>query len=177
MYDCKLSHRRSKVNDRMIKWLKQEYESISKDGSEKTTVSRGKVKKYLGINLDYTVRGQVHITMIDFLDEVLIAFDKAEPKGIGIKTSAAGENLFKVDEDCENLPQSKTVQFHNLVANNLYANKRARTDTCTAVAFLTTRVQAPDLDDWDKMVHMMRYIRGTRTLPLILSANGSGILK
>ena len=27
------------------------------------------------------------------------------------------------------------------------------------------------------MVHMTRYIRGTRTLPLILSANGSGILK
>ena len=27
------------------------------------------------------------------------------------------------------------------------------------------------------MVHMVRYIRGTRTLPLILSANGGGILK
>ena len=30
---CKLSHRRSKFNDRMIKWLRQEYESISEDGS------------------------------------------------------------------------------------------------------------------------------------------------
>ena len=27
------------------------------------------------------------------------------------------------------------------------------------------------------MVHIMRYTRGMRTLPLILSANGSGILK
>ena len=39
------------------------------------TVSRGKVHKYLGMTLGYTVRGQVQIKMIDFLYEVLIAFD------------------------------------------------------------------------------------------------------
>ena len=78
---------------------------------------------------------------------------------------------------CKKLPQSKTVQFHNLAVKTLYATKQDRTDTCTAVAFLTTRVQAPDLVNWDKMVHMMRYIRGKRTLPLIPSTNGSNILK
>ena len=92
------------------------------------TVSRGKVHKYLGMTLDYTVRGHVQITMIDFLDEVLIAFDKAEPKGGGTKTSVAPENLFKVDEDCKNLPQSKTVQFHNLVAKtSMPPNEPGRT--------------------------------------------------
>ena len=43
--ECKLIHRKSKVNDRMIKWLRQEYESIFKDGSGNMTVSRGKVHK------------------------------------------------------------------------------------------------------------------------------------
>ena len=66
--DCKLIHRRIKVNDWMIKWLRQEYEIISKDGLGKVTVGRGKVHKYLGITLDYTVRGQFQITIIDFLD-------------------------------------------------------------------------------------------------------------
>ena len=103
-------------------------------------VSRGKVHKYLGMTLDYTSHGQVQIIMIDFLDKVLIAFNKAEPKGGGTKTSAAPDNLFKVDDDCEKLPQSKTLQFHNLVAKTLYATKQARPDTCMAVAFLTTRV-------------------------------------
>ena len=42
--------------------------------------------------------------MIEFLDKILIAFDKVEPKGGGTKTSAAPENLFKVDEYCEKLP-------------------------------------------------------------------------
>ena len=52
-------------------------------------MSRGKVHKYSDMTLDYTLRGQVQITMIDLLDKVLIAFDKAEPKGAGTKTSAA----------------------------------------------------------------------------------------
>jgi hypothetical protein len=86
-------------------------------------------------------------------------------------------NLFKVNKDCEKLKLNKAAEFHNLVAKTLYATKRARLDTCTAIAFLTTRVHVPDKDDWMKLVHLMQYIRGTRKLPLILSANGSGILK
>ena len=85
----KLIHRRRKVNDRMIKWLRQEYKIIFKDGSGKMKVIRGKVHKYLGMTLDDAIFGQVQITMINFIDEVLIAFDKVEPKGDGTKTSAA----------------------------------------------------------------------------------------
>jgi hypothetical protein len=163
--------------DSMIEHLRLEYESIFEDGSGAMTVSRGKVHKYLGMTLDYTVRGQVKITMFEFLKEIVIAFEKAEPKGAGTKSSAAPDNLFTVNEDCEKLPPDKAVAFHNLVAKTLYATKRARPDTCTAVAFLTTRVRAPDKDDWTKLVHLMKYIRGTLELPLILSADGTGILK
>jgi hypothetical protein len=44
-------------------------------------------------------------------------------------------------------------------------------------------VQAPDKDDWKRARartrarHLMKYLRGTHMLPLILSANGTGILK
>jgi hypothetical protein len=175
--DCKLSHHNKTVTDRMIMYLRQEYESIFEDGSGAMTVSRGKIHKYLAMTLDYSVPGQVKITMLDYVDEILAAFDKAEPKGVGTKTSAAPDSLFKVDEDCKKLTQAKAVEFHNLVAKTLYATKRARPDTCTAIALLTTRVHELDKDYCTKLVHIMRYIRGTHTMPLILSANGSGILK
>jgi hypothetical protein len=45
-----------------------------------------------------------------------------------------------VDESCKNIKQEKVVEFHNLVAKTLYAAKRARPDTCTAIAFLNMRV-------------------------------------
>jgi hypothetical protein len=175
--DCKLSNRKNTVMDRMIGYLRQEYDSIFEDGSGAMSVSRGKIHKYLGMTFYYSVPGQVKIKMLDYVDEILAAFDKAEPKCGGTKTSEAPDSLFKVDEDCEKLAQAKAVEFHNLVAKTLYATKRARPDTCTAIAFLTTRVREPDKDDWTKLVHLMRYIRGTHTMLLILSANRSGILK
>jgi hypothetical protein len=175
--DCKLSHRKKKVMDTMIEYLREEYESIFEDGTGAMSVIRGKIHKYLGMTLDYTACGQVKNTMFDYVNEILTAFDKAEPKGGGTKTSAAPDSLFKVDESCVKLAQNKAVEFHNLVAKTLYATKRARPDTCTAIAFLTTRAREPNEDDWTKLVHLMRYIRCTHTMPLILSVNGSGILK
>jgi hypothetical protein len=129
------------------------------------------------MTLDYTVCGQVKITMFDCANEILAAFDKSEPKGGRMKSSAAPDSLFKVDEDCEKLKQDKAVEFHNLVAKTLYATKWESSDTCTAITFPRKRLRAPEKDDWIKLVHLMRYIRGNRTMPLILSANGSGILK
>jgi hypothetical protein len=163
--DCKLSHRKSRVMDQMIEWLRQEYERIFfEGGSGQMMVSRGKVHKYLGVTLDYTIHGQVKITMIDYIDKILTAFDKADPKGGGTKTSrAASENLFSIiDGDCEKLQPNKAVEFHNLVAKTLYATKRARPDTCTAITFLMTRVRAPDKDDWTKLVHLMKYLSEAR---------------
>jgi hypothetical protein len=175
--DCKLSHRKKTVMDRMIGYLRKEYESIFEDRSGAMTMSRGKIHKYLGMTLDYSIPGQVKITMLDYADEILAVFDKVEPKGGGTKTSPSPDSLFKVDEDCEKLAQAKAEEFHNMVVKTLYATKQARPDTCTAMAFLTTRVREPDKDYPTKLVHLMRYIRGTHTMPLIMSANGSGILK
>ena len=175
--DCKISHRKKSVVDDTIEWLRKEYESIFEDGSGKMTVNRGKIHDYLGMKLDFTTAGQVKISMFSYIDEIIAAFEKAEPKGDGVKKTAAPENLFRVDKTSEKLSHDKAVEFHNLVAKTLYATKRARPDTCTAIAFLTTRVREPDKDDWKKLVHLMKYLRGTRKLPLVLSANGSGILK
>ena len=48
-------------------------------------VKRGKVQKYLGMTLDYYTIGQVNITMLDYIDEILDAFDKSDPTGCGTK--------------------------------------------------------------------------------------------
>ena len=62
------------------------------------------------------------------------------------------------------------------MAKILYVSNRARPDVSTAIAFLTTRVRAPDVDDWRKLSHLMEYLRVDRLRPLILSADGSGVL-
>ena len=47
-----------------------------------------------------------------------------------------------------------------MMTKALYLCKRSRPDIQTAVPFLTTRVKAPDLDDWKKLVKMIGYLKG-----------------
>jgi hypothetical protein len=119
----------------------------------------------------------VAVCVCEHLDRMSKVFDKAEPNGACTKSSAAPTNLFTVHKDCEKLSSNEAVEFHNVVAKTLHVTKRARPDTsCAPIAFLTTRVREPNKDDWKKRVHLMRHIRGTRDVPLVLSANGSHIL-
>ena len=62
-----------------------------------------KVDKYLCMILDYTAVGQVKITMLDYIDEILNAFDKSYPKGRGNKSSAAPANIFKINKNNRSL--------------------------------------------------------------------------
>ncbi len=45
-----------------------------------------------------------------------------------------------------------------------------------AIAFLTTQVRAPDIEDWEKLCHLMEYLRGDRERPLILGTNNERML-
>ncbi len=63
-----------------------------------------------------------------------------------------------------------------IVAKTLYVTKRARPDTCLLIAFLTTRVRAPDRDDWEKLCHLAEYLRKDHARALVLSAKNNGLL-
>ena len=106
----------TKVINDMVEHLRREYESIFEDGSGAMTVCRGKIHKYLGMTLDFSVKGQVKISMLDYIDEIVKSFEEADPKGKETKSSAAPSDLFTVNRDCKKPPEKRAVQFHNLVA-------------------------------------------------------------
>jgi hypothetical protein len=129
----------------------------------------GKVHKYLGMSLDFSHKGQCCASMYDYVDSILEPFDSAVRRynngyiKVGkcrFKSSAAPDNLFAVKEDYKKLSDKAAAAFHMIVAKVLYVTKRARPDTRLAIAFLTTRVRAPDTDDWEKLCHLMEYLQG-----------------
>ncbi len=104
--------------------------------------------------------------MIDYVDEIIAAYDKAlgkledgfsavKKKNNPARTSAAPDDLFVVDEDAEKLSKESSIAFHHLVAKTLYVSNRARPDVSTAITFLTTGVRALDINDWRKLSHLM----------------------
>ena len=59
----------------------------------------------------------------------------------------------------------------------LFSTKIAQPFTGTAISYQTTRVRDRDQSDWLNMVHLFKYVRGSKYLTLILSADKSGMLK
>ena len=116
--DCKIS-RSKKTNDEFIEVIRDEYGTIFKDGLGKMTASRGKKHKYLGMDLDFTTKGEVKVIIADYTKECIKIFDKVSPLELVTKSSAAASNLFEVDEDSEKLSPRKAEAFHSLVAKIL----------------------------------------------------------
>jgi hypothetical protein len=75
------------------------------------------------------------------------------------------------------LEEARSIAFHHTVAQLLFACPRARKDIQNTVAFLTTRVRSPDEDDWLKLKRVLRYIRSTIYLLLILRADNLNVIK
>ena len=57
--DLKVSHKLKEVVSKFVAWLKEVYEQVFEDGTGAMRLSRGKVHLYLGMNLDYSVVGEV----------------------------------------------------------------------------------------------------------------------
>jgi len=113
-----------------------------------TTTPR-KVLEYLGMTLDYTTKGKVKISMQEYVDKMLAELP-SDMKGVS-KTSTA-LHLFNTDEGAKKLCAEKGQLLHHLVAKLLYLCRRTRQDIQTAMAFLCTRVQAPDVNHYKKLV-------------------------
>jgi hypothetical protein len=85
--------------------------------------------------------------------------------------------LFEVSSTPDLLPAEAAEMFHCNVAKLLFVSQRSRPDIQTAVAFLSTRVKAPDRDDYKKLRRVMQYLRGSLDLTRTMEADGTGIAR
>ena len=65
--DLKVSHVDAGVVTIMSVWIQKTYECLFDDGSGDMKLKQGKIHKYLGMQLDFSVAGQVKITMFDYI--------------------------------------------------------------------------------------------------------------
>ena len=152
--DIKSSHMDTKVQEEFVQWIRDTYVSI-----DEVKVTRGKVHKYLGMKLDYSVQDQASMDMVDYVKSMVEGFPKEHLQGK--VASPWNENLFKVQEKSPKLDTAIAELFHTVTAQGLFACKRARPNISPATAYLTTRVRAPNQDDWDKLVRMMKFLNQT----------------
>ncbi len=98
---------------------------------------RGKVHDYLGMIFDFSAKGKVMVTMVEYIKNIIKDF----PEEItGTKTSPAADHLFTVRDPslAKALPEEQAMAFHRAMAQLLFLSARAWRDIQPATAFLTT---------------------------------------
>ena len=93
----------------------------------------------------------------------------------GSAATPAANHLF--NPEAIKLDMKQAEIFHHLMAKLLYLCKCTRPDLQMAVAFLTTRVQNPDIDDFKKLGRCLQYIQETKDMPLILTASDPHVIR
>ena len=140
--------------DGVIKALKAKYFDVQEH--------KGVKHSYLGMSLDLSVTGVCSITMPMFIADVLKDVE------LGSVVTPASSSLFVINESSPLLEETRRKRFHSKVAQLLYLGKRIRMDILTAVAFLTTRVTKATEEDDGKLLRVLKYLRGTPDIGLVL---------
>jgi hypothetical protein len=146
--DCMLTCTEERLLDEVVNKLIATFEGA--------TVHRGVKHSYLGMEFDFSVVGEVSVSMSGYVDKILKEFEVT-----GTAETPASNTLFQVLEGpVINAAQAK--DFHTRSASLLYLGKRVRPDILTAVSFLTSRTQAPTEADWKRLQRLLRYINATK---------------
>jgi hypothetical protein len=168
--NLKFSHVNSSVVSKMIEAVKSEF------GKEyEVTVHGGKVHDYIGMQLDFSNKSKVVMTMHDYIDELI----KEVPEDLlsGKASTPVSNFLFNVTPKCSKLDNKTSVMYHHLTAKLLYFSKRACPDILTAASFLCTRVQEPDQDDWKKLGRCLKHLSNTADLKYTLVVDDSWTIR
>jgi hypothetical protein len=152
--DLKILHVSAKVVDDLITDLDSEF-------GKETPLSklRGKVHDYLWMTLDFSVPGQVTVTMIDYIKMICMDLPKDM---VGKAATPAANHLFRVDdEDAAPLDKDRADVFVHLTMQLLFLSQRARPDIRTAISFLCGCIQHPNGHDYKKLTRVMKYLQST----------------
>jgi hypothetical protein len=114
-------------------------------------------------------------TMIDYIKMICMDLPKDM---VGRAATPAANHLFRTDDENATPPpldKDRADLFIHLTMQLLFLSQRARPDIWTMVLFLCRCIQHPDDHDYKKLARVMKYLQSTIDLPLVLSADGSGM--
>ena len=115
-----MSHVYSNIVSSFLSDIDAEYGKI-----EKMTITCGKIHKYLWMTIDYSSRGKVILSMVNYIGNIL---NDTPEDTRGVSTTPAAHQLFDIVEDATEIFQKKANLFHHFVDQLLYLSKRARSE-------------------------------------------------
>jgi hypothetical protein len=169
--DLTVSCRSKKLLEEVVEQLKNAYVEI--------TVHYGDEHDYLGMVLSYNPQQKtITLNMRKYIEAMMGQFEEENVNEIKIVKTPANNKLFQTRKATESMMLSKhqSMQFHLNVAKMLFLAKRERPDILLAVSFLTTRVKAPNTDDWTKLLRVLGYLKSTMDMDLTITCKDLSVM-
>jgi hypothetical protein len=115
------------------KWLSEKY-------GVAVATHWGKVHDYLGMIFEFSPKGKVMVSMMEYIKSIIKDFPE---EILGMIMSPAVDHLFTVRDPspAKVLPEEQVMAFHRTMAQLLFLSARAQRDIQPATAFLTTQVR------------------------------------
>ncbi len=132
--DLKVSHVEPTENTRFGDWLSETYGMM-------VVAQQGAVNDYLGMTLEFSVKGKVMINMIEYINNINTNFPE---EFVAIRTSQAVDHLIIVRDKslAKPLPEEQARAFHHASAQLLFLNAWAR-PLCWYIAVDTLSTLGP----------------------------------
>ena len=136
------------------------------------TWNHGDIHEYLGMILDFSTTGKCHLTMKKYIESIITEWNVT-----GTREYPHIKELFNIDSDANKLDQKQHESFHRCVGKLLYLAHHCRPDILCSTIFLSSRVQEPTTQDWNKLMHLLKYLNSTPNLGLCLQPDKDGKLR
>lgn len=153
--DLKISSCSQEEIEKVLKHLERTYKNI--------TINRGNKLDYLGMELDLSENGICKIYMTKMVNECIMEYNIQN-----VSKTPANNSIFEINVNGELLNNLEREKLHSMVQKLLYLSKHGRPDVLLPVSFLTTRVLKPTVEDKEKLIRILQYLKGTVNLPLVI---------
>ena len=123
---------------------------------------------HLGMQICRHSNGDFTVDMTTYSRNCVADWDSTVPPQV----TPASPALFTVDPLSPPLSSAQRIRFLSVVARLLFMSLRTRADLHVAVSCFMSRAATANEDDWQKLHHLMGYIKYTSHLGIKYSAGG-----
>jgi len=140
------------------------------------SLNKGLKHNYVGMTFDYSIKGQVVITMLGYEQDLVkewtdATVNKKFDANGATAASPAVNNIFEKGNS-DPLSTNERKLFHTFTMKLAYLGKRVKPELNVSTSYLSTQVTCPNADDLIKLDRAIRYVRDNTGTGIVLKAAG-----
>lgn len=143
------------------------FENLEKILSSKFEINNlGDVRSYLRMEIQRNENGWFGINQTAFIRKIIDDFGLADAKPSNVPMDVS----YRKQTDTGDILISND-KYRSLIGSLLYVSVNTRPDIAASVGILSQKVERPTQDDWNELKRVVRYLKGTADLSLVIGNN------